>query len=705
MAVIIKIRKKLGWLMVGVIAIAIAGFLVMDVDQDNSLFREDTTNIGSINGSVVPYQEYLELYNILEDRYRRQTGIPSINQEVTFLLRAQTWNELVDDVLLNEQYRELGILISSDEFNDMVLGPNPDPRVRQEFTDPQTGEFQREQLSNYLNTLKTNTDASLDENRYQWGYFAANLRKERVRDKYENLIKKGMYVPSWMAEEDFVAKNKRANIKYVKIPFSGIPDSTVKVSDGDLRSYLGDNPGKYEQEASRSVDFISWPISASEEDSLAVYEWVAGKREDLIASDNDSLYISLHSDFGFNPNYFTLEEMEGLHTDSIFSMDTGTVLGPYYEEGTFRLAKLSDRKMVPDSVRARQIYINVNSQETFIAVNDLMDSLKILLEEGTATFEELVQKHSQDQLTLDSQGDMGWVMRGEEFSTVNEKLFFSGEQGGLYKVIGERGFHLIEILESTPAVEAVQVGYVVRSIEASKKTRDLIYKKAVEFVGKNQTSELFEAAVEEDPDLLIRNAPEVLENDYNVIGLGFGRELIRWAFEADLNDVSEQVFDLEDKFVVGRVAGVKEKGVATVENVRTELETNAIKVLKAKQIRAQLEDAAGESIDDYAAAVDQQVESATFITFSSTFIPGIGNEPSVVGGIFGLQPGDAPVIVDGSTGVYVIIVETYEDPGDAGDLSIYINQLSQPLESNVEKELMNSLKELADIEDRRSIFY
>jgi peptidyl-prolyl cis-trans isomerase D len=74
--------------------------------------------------------------------YSAQTGRGPSEQELA-MMREQVWNQYILDFAYGKEYEVLGLSVSPEELVDMVQGNNIHPSVRQQFTNPQTGQFDK----------------------------------------------------------------------------------------------------------------------------------------------------------------------------------------------------------------------------------------------------------------------------------------------------------------------------------------------------------------------------------------------------------------------------------------------------------------------------------------------------------------------------------------------------------------------------------
>ena len=692
--VIGKIREKSTLLMV-MIGGAMLLF-VLDPTMLDSLFQGNTTEVGEIAGETVDGRRFQERVDETIANYKTQTGQTTIDAATTDQLREQTWNQMVRDIVLGQELEAAGVKVSTEELYDMVQGANPHPQVVQAFTNPETGQFDRAQVVNFLKRMETDEDI-----KKRWIAFENDIQKLRRSEKYNNLIKKGLYITGAEAEDDFYAKNQTATIKYVLKRYKSIPDSTVEVSDSDIKKYYNDNLSKYEQEASRDVEFVSFRVDPSQEDFAEVLNQMERVRPDFETTKNDTIFVNRESDVRFNARWLPKGDLEGLVDSLMFEAEKGFVYGPYLERQTYRLAKLIGVKMAPDSVNARHILIRPETYGDYNKAKAVADSLKGLIENG-GDFAALAQANSEDPGSGAKGGDLGWFMEGQMVPTFNNACF-DGDEGDLVIVESQFGFHIIEVLEQKGSTEKRAVAFIDRTVDASTKTFQVKYGEADEFARSVTSAASFDQEVA-NRGLNKRIASNLKENDRTIAGLENPRPLIRWAFEAEKEDVSK-VFELGNTFVVGVLTAVRAEGHTDMDEIADELKAGAIKDKKAARFMEEFEAARAGDIQTIADNMSLPVEVKDQIAFSSTAVAGLGREPKLIGATFGMEVGDISKPIKGEQGVYVISLDSKTETPAQPNFANNGRMLNSSLSSRVDYEVFEALKEKADITDNRSKFF
>jgi peptidyl-prolyl cis-trans isomerase D len=698
MAVIMKIRNRLGAVIVALIAIAIISFLVMDaLNSNSSLLRGNADTVGIINGQSVSIKNFDARYQELIENYKQQLQQSSLDEQTMLGLRDQTWNQILNEQLMGSQYATLGIQVTADELYDMVQGSNPHPQIVQAFSDPKTKKFDPSQVALFLQNLDNDETG---ETRRRWLNFEKYLKEDRIRTKYNNLIKKGLYVPAWLAKLDYEIKYSSVDFDFVFLPYSDIKDEEVKVTDEDIRQYIQKNKARFKQEASRTIEFVTFDIRPSASDTAKALSWLEGQLTKFAETDDDSIFIKLYSDKPFDDKYFTKEELVSSVKDTFFKIDTNVIVGPYLEEGYYIAAKLLDRKMIADSVEARHILLVPTRQEEVEPLRNKADSLKKEIEKGT-DFATLAAQFSKDTETASKGGNWGVIKPGDKFETIDKALFYKHTEGDVFVVGSNDGFHVIQITKAVPSKTAVKVAFLARQITPSQETQRAVFAQAQAFAAANNSLEKFRNSNLKDD---IKKSPALQQNDYFIFGIGVAREIVKWAFEAREGEVSP-VFTLDDKYVVAALTKVAEKGIASVDNVRDEVKPEVMKEKKAVLLSQKVKSLNAASIEALASSLGKTVHTANSISFSNVYLPEAGPEPKVANRAFSLNVNTLSEPLAGDNGVYVLYVKNITPAPVSSDYSAHKQTIRSQLESRVDFSLFESMKKAAAIEDLRYKFY
>lgn len=707
MATLEKIRTKAGLLVAIVIGVSLAAFILGDMLQSgNSLFQKKQLKIGEIDGESIQYPDFQKKVEELGEIYKMNTRQSQLDENAWVQIREQTWQNLIQEKVMGDVYDKLGIEVSSDELFDMLQGSNLHPIVRQLFTNPNTGQVDRNAIVNFLKNLDTGVDP---ENRQYWLYLEQQIVKDRTQAKYSTMVGKGLYVTSEEAQSSLTARNKQINLDYILLSHNSVADSQVVVTRKDLKNYYDTHKEDYKQGATRRIEYISFPVKPSPADFRDAEKWINDIRSDFESATDNVQFVNSNSDVSFDDTWYKKDDLPENIGNWIYEedADTNQVFGPYFEDEAYKLAKLHTIEMLPDSVEARHILLQVNSQAEGTAMQELADSLKTVIEKGS-DFATLARQYSKDQGSAIQGGDLGWFSRGQMVRPF-EDAAFSNKVNEVTVVASQYGYHVIQTTARGKLSKQVQVAFLVRNVVPSTQTYQDAYALASKFAGENTNREKFDAAITEQN--LTKKVATVGENDRMIAGLENPRQLIRAAYEAEEGDIiisqeETPIFELGDNFVIAVLADVTEEGIAPFEDVQARVELAVLKEKKAELLKEKANKAL-EGKSDLQAVADElgkTVENANNINFNSFQLPGAGLEPAVIGTAASLEVDQISKPISGNNGVFIVQV-TSVNQLENQDVATEQNRLAQSLAFRANSQVVEAHKNTVEIVDKRSKFY
>lgn len=699
MSVIQKIRDKYAVVIVVVICLAIVSFLLQDAFFGrNSLFNRSTT-VGKVNGEELDVSEYQRRIQDAENNYRQQMQGGSVDEQTRQYLREQVWNQFLNDEIMQAQYDKLGIDVTETEVVDQFNGKTPNPIVVQQFTNPQTGQFDRAAMQQALQNIGQDPSGRMRE---ALRTLEDVIAKTQRQQKYATLLKQAIYYPKWLAAQQQTDNSQSATLSYVNVPYATIPDSTIQVSDNELNKYIQDHKSLFKTEEARKVEYVSFDALPSGADTAAALEQLAGLRTEMDTTNDIEGFVNRNSEIKFYDGYVAKSALMVPNKDTIANLPAGTVYGPYVDNNYLVLAKMLDRKTMADTVKVRHILIGTQQGLADSIAKNRIDSIENAIR-GGADFKAMVTQYSDDPGSKSTGGEYE-ITPATPFVKEFKDFAFDGSKGQMKVVKTQFGYHLIEILEQKNFGPALKVAYLSKPVEASKETDSKAYAAASEFAGQNRDQKSFEKNIQAK-GYNKRLADNLRPMDFVIPGVGQARELVRWAYEAKKGDVSS-VFTFEDKYVVAVLTGIRAEGTATLDEVRPQVEAEVKKRKKAEQLIAKLQNPA--SLDAASKASNQPVLKAEGITFATPFVPSLGFEPKVVGAVFNKSWGTAKTStpIEGNAGVYVIKVDSYQPSAQpVQDLNNQKAAYEQSLKGMLDQQLFEVLKKQSNVQDNRGKFF
>jgi len=700
MATLQKIRDHAGTLVTIIVALALLAFIVGDLFKADGTFGSSRNNVGSIAGNDIPIQYYQAKVDENTEIYKQNTQQNSLESAIYDQIQDQTWEQLVRQFVIDEEYAKAGINVTADELYDMVQGNFVDPQVAQIpiFRDSETGKFDRNLVIQFLKNKDLDPSGQAAAS---WASFEKSLVQNKKDQKFLSLVGMGMYATNLQAQKESDDKNTKYDFDYIQLRYSSVADSAVKVTDSDLKKYYSAHQSDFEQEESRDLYYVTFPIVASEEDRQSTIESVEKIKSEFASKDKDAIeqFVNLESEQPFNGKYLAKDELSAPIAE-LFDAAEGTVVGPYEEGNYVKIARKLGSARVADSVEARHILIRPSATLSDEDAKAKADSILNAIKKG-ASFAEMAEKFSADGSAQDG-GNLGWFTEGQMVKEFNDACFF-GKKGDLVLVQTQYGYHVVEIQNQTAPSQKVQVAVLVREISASNKTVDAIYGNASRYGSSYRSLEAFRSNADKE-GLSLRTA-NVKRDDRRLANFENPRQVIRWAYKASFGEISE-IFELDNQFVIAIVSGIHKKGVASLDEVRNDIARRVLIEKKAEYLISKFNDAsAGAStLQAVADKMGEQVKEAKSVSYSSYSVPSVGVEPSLQAAMVTLPEQKISAPLKGNNGVYLIQVKQVVKP-ESIDLARERELLQRTNMSKAGYQVLSAIEAAADIEDNRSNFY
>ena len=688
----------MGVLVAVVIGMALLAFILGDFLKSGSqVLNKKKYEVGEIDGKSISYVEFETRVQNSVENYKNNSRNNSPDESTLVSIRNQVWNSYLNELIMEDEFSSLGLMCSPEELFDMVQGSNIHPQMRSlaTFQNEITGEFDRAMVIQFLKNMQTNPQA-----KQAWLEFEGSMISDRVYTKYQNLIGKGLYVTRPMIENKFIETNRLYNLTYVSERYMAVADSLIDVSDADIKAFYNENKEDFKQEASVDLAYVTFDIIPSDQDKKQVEEWINNEMEEFNRIPNTKQYINLNSDTGFDEIYHLPSELEESLKAWGEEAEIGSMYGPYLVDNVWKLAKVADMKMIPDSVRASHILILPDANNRFDAAQATADSLVDLINNG-ADFAELAKEYGTD-ATAETGGDLDWF-RYEGMIPEFSKPAFFGEKGDLTTVTTQHGIHVLQITNQGPKSRKLQVGVLDREITYGQETYQRAYSEASRFAATYNNGEKFEEGVLEE-NLTKRVANGLREEARAISGLETPRQMIIWAFEAEVNELSK-IYEFGDRFVIAKISESRKEGIAPLDQVYGEVESKVINNSKGDYLVEKFKGIGTSDLDALASALSVSVKTIDNVAFGSFSIPGIGVEPKISAAFTTLKTNELSEPIVGASGVYVLKMVSIVEPSTQMDYAASKTTMTQEYTSRAGYQAFQALEKSAKVVDKRNKFY
>jgi len=692
------LRNRAGYIIIGAIGFAIVAFLVGDaISAGKPFWAASQKVVGTIDGEDISIEEFGPKVEQSLAQFKQQYG-GSGNSQMQAMAVDNVWQGEVANVLLGKEYAKLGITVSSDEMSDLIQGANPSPLIVQYFGNPQTGQVDRVQV---LNTFKKGMkDPKV---RPQILALEAEIERQALQQKYSKLINNSVYVSTLEANDEYLNRNKIANFKYVTLDYASIPDGSVKLTDADYSEYYDNNKKRFENPTeTRSLEYVSFSVNPTKEDSAAVKTQVDKLVADFKSAANDSLFSAVNSDVKIPYTYITKGKLDPAVDSVVFNLPAGSFYGPTFSGNSYKLAKVVDTRFSPDSVKASHILLNPAQLGGVDKAIKMADSLKALIQNG-ASLASLALQYSVDG-SKDKGGNVGTFTRGQMVPEF-ENAAFNGAVGDLKVITSQFGVHLLKIDKQIGNSKVVKLAYIEKNLMSSTKTKDAAYKKASTFL--NEVKDGNFAVVAQRSGYTVGIADKVGPSQGYAAGLDNPRQLIRDSYDADKGEVLDQVYQMDNAFVVARLTDIKPKGTSPLEAVKKDIEPMVRIAVKGKILKEKMDKAlsgAG-NINQIGQKLGKPVMPIQNMVLANPVIPGAAQENKLVGTVFGSQPGKVSKAIVGEAGVYSFVVDGFINPAPLANTYKQKEAMMQLIAQRSLGSAFQALQDKSEIKDNRVKFY
>ena len=189
-----------------------------------------------------------------------------------------------------------------------------------------------------------------------------------------------------MARQRYIETNHSADVSYMAVNYSVVPDSVIEVTDGDYKAFIKENSERFKQEESTSISFVRFPIIPSASDTAEVRAEVEKLKSGFAGAPQDSTYVLRKTRNPFIPGQFKpMSELAPNMKDNVLNMAEKEVIGPFLEGNYYKLYKLVATQTSDDQVWNRIKLVNfIKGQTPEDSIKARQDALAAL---RTATYQ------------------------------------------------------------------------------------------------------------------------------------------------------------------------------------------------------------------------------------------------------------------------------------------------------------------------------
>ena len=712
MATLQKIRSK-GPLLVIVIGLALFAFIAGDAWKVLQP-HQGKQDVGEVNGEVLSAQDYQKMVDELSEVIKLTNGLNSLTEDQLNNVKDQVWQSYVNNKLIAEQAEKLGLKVTDAEIQSIIDQGTHPLLMQTPFRNPQTGMFDKDMLKKFLVDY-ANLNASQMPAQYVeyyqkmgafWQFVEKTLAQSTLAEKYQNLVTKSLISNPVAAEDAFNSRTEQSDLLLAGVPYSSINDSTVQVSDSEIKDRYNEKKEQFKQLVeTRDIRYIDVKVVPSDADRKAVEKEVTEYSNQLASTTAD--FGTFVRSTGSSVNYSDVPVSKSVFPADVASRldSTGVneVYGPYYNQtdDSYNAFKLLAKVSSPDSIQFRQIQVYAETEEK---TKTLADSIYNALK-GGADFAAIAKIYGQT-------GEASWVnsqsWEGSELDADNSKFIntlLNQPVNELANIsIGQANL-ILQVMNKKSMQTKYKVAVVKCPVEFSKETYNAAYNKFSQFVAQNTTIESMVKNAEESGYTLMPRT-DLSSAEHYVGGVRSTREALKWIFDAEPGEVSPLYECGEnDHLMVVALDKVHEAGYRDINSVAEMLRAEIRRDKKAEKIMEEMKKY--NSIAQIKEMKDAVSDSVKHVTFSApAYISVTRNSEPVIGAVAAktaVNKVSAPV--KGNGGVYMIQVYAKDKGTEKFDAKQEETTLANMAVRIAGNQFLNDLYQKAKVVDQRYLFF
>ena len=253
-----QLRQSTKWIMLAT-ALAFGALMVFEWGMDaTGRGGGGVGSIGRVNGVSVSFEMYENTRRNLYDQVSASQEEPITSQQ-SREIEDQAWDEVVNQILINQELERRGITVTDDEIRQAAQF-SPPPALQNDPAFQTDGAFDLQKYQTWMAGLPPEILLELE----------AYYRSVIPRGKLLRQVSAGVY-PSdgelWQAYQD---RNATATIRFVALDaVNAVADAEAPVSDAEIRRYYDENEEEFEVPARARLAVVVLPKTPSASDSAA----------------------------------------------------------------------------------------------------------------------------------------------------------------------------------------------------------------------------------------------------------------------------------------------------------------------------------------------------------------------------------------------------------------------------------------------------
>ncbi len=704
--------QKHGKVLIAVVALALFAFIAEEgfraMEQNSNANRN---KVGEIDGEAISASDFEKLVDEYTEAMKFVQQRSSFTDEETTQIKDQVWQMLVNNKLVENECKKLGLTVTDEELQNIINEGNS-PLLSQTPFIGQNGRFDKDMLKKFLADYeKTKTQNPQMAEQYAqvykfWTFIEKMLRTQTLQMKYQALISNALISNPISAKASFENRTNQSDILMAAVPYSTINDNDVKIEEADYKAAYEKNKERFKNFAeSRDIKYIDVLVKASPADRASLEEEMKEYVTKLANGEDATNVVRLSNSLvPYSDVFVSKHVLPGDIAGKIDSTAVGTVASTFYnaQDNTLNCYRYIAKASIPDSVEYQSIMVMGASKDE---IKTKTDSVVNAINAG-GDVKAIAKNYNQT-------GESSWLTsrqyEGQKLSTENVKYINAVTTlgvGSTTVVETAQGNVVVKVLNRKAFSDKYKVAAIKREVTFSKETYSKAFNNFSQFVAKNKTLKEIEANASKS-GYTVLDRSDIYSSEHNVCGVGNTREIMRWLFnDAKKNDVSKlyECGTDNDHMMLIAVTGVNEAGYLPLEKVKPMLKNEILNDKKAEKIIASLGNV--KSVADAKKQKGAVSDTIKHVTFSApAFVMATSSsEPALSARVSMTAKGQFAGPVKGNAGVFVFQVLDKQKAQEKFDAKTEEGMLTN-MAARAASRFINDLYIKAKVVDKRYMFF
>ena len=704
--------QKHGKVLIAVVALALFAFIAEEgfraMEQNSNANRN---KVGEIDGEAISASDFEKLVDEYTEAMKFVQQRSSFTDEETTQIKDQVWQMLVNNKLVENECKKLGLTVTDEELQNIINEGNS-PLLSQTPFIGQNGRFDKDMLKKFLADYeKTKTQNPQMAEQYApmynfWTFIEKMLRTQTLQMKYQALISNALISNPISAKASFENRTNQSDILMAAVPYATINDNDVKIEEADYKAAYEKNKERFKNFAeSRDIKYIDVLVKASPADRASLEEEMKEYVTKLANGEDATNVVRLSNSLvPYSDVFVSKHVLPGDIAGKIDSTAVGTVASTFYnaQDNTLNCYRYIAKASIHDSVEYQSIMVMGASKDE---IKTKTDSVVNAINAG-GDIKAIAKNYNQT-------GESSWLTsrqyEGQKLSTENVKYINAVTTlgvGSTTVVETAQGNVVVKVLNRKAFSDKDKVAAIKREVTFSKETYSKAFNNFSQFVAKNKTLKEIEANASKS-GYTVLDRSDIYSSEHNVCGVGNTREIMRWLFnDAKKNDVSKlyECGTDNDHMMLIAVTGVNEAGYLPLEKVKPMLKNEILNDKKAEKIIASLGNV--KSVADAKKQKGAVSDTIKHVTFSApAFVMATSSsEPALSARVSMTPKGQFAGPVKGNAGVFVFQVLDKQKAQEKFDAKTEEGMLTN-MAARAASRFINDLYIKAKVVDKRYMFF